>query len=70
MKRLWGPTSFRLSYLINSNDEGGEERWYVVGGYLRPSDKEEGAQRRVLQAPTKPLISINLNANLEVAWTR
>ena len=61
--------------LITGDDKGEEERWYVVGCYLPPSDKEGEAQRRVLQAlkeqpeGTKPLIIGDFNANLDFPRT-
>ena len=62
--------------LFTGDNEGKEERSYVVGYYLLPSDKEGEVQRsRVLQAlreqpeGTKSLIIDNLNANLDVPRT-
>ena len=52
------------------------ERWYVVGCYLPPSDKEGEAHRRTKAAleaqptGTRLLLLGNLNAGLDCPWTR
>lgn len=70
---MWGPNvpSFEMQV-----EETEEERWYCVGYYLSPSEKEGEAQRllvRTLQGQpsgARLLVLGNISANLDSLWGR
>ena len=71
--RAVGPNVISFELVTGEGEE--VERWYVVGAYLPPSDKEGETQRRLLQAlkeqpkGTKPLIIGVFNSDLDVPRT-
>ena len=55
---------------------GPHKRWFVVGCYLPPSDKEEVTHRMVITAlesrpeGTCPIVVCDLNSDLDFPWDR
>ena len=69
-----GPNVIRFEFVMGKPHHGDEERYFVVGCYIPPSDKD-GTTRRLIEQTmllkpkrATPIIMGDLNARLEVPW--